>query len=370
MTQQQQKQIDALIITALYDELTALLTSSGIERKSWTDERDYQGFPYHVCHLTDAFGEPLAVAAAWAGQMGETAAAERSRALLHYLQPHCLALCGICAGRRGYVFLGDVILANRVFSYDHGKLSSRRRERDRIEEFFHEITTYNIPRSWEYSATYFAHRFEQLHAKEPERPLSLRFQSDWLLRQLLDIDENEDTYSVLEPRRRANCPRWREVLETLGTASLVSIDSGRVQLTPEGRLRASENRIYFPDATPEDPPFRVHVGPIATGKAVRQDSEIFHKIAQYERKVLGLEMEAAAIGYIAEIAGIPSLIAKSVTDFADQDKDDTFRDFSEKIAAIFLLEFLQEYSPRTLPGREPWSMAKSARDHLTKVEKI
>lgn len=38
------------------------------------------------------------------------------------LSPRWLAMCGICAGRRGEVSLGDLIVADRVFSYDHGKL--------------------------------------------------------------------------------------------------------------------------------------------------------------------------------------------------------------------------------------------------------
>ena len=65
---------------------------------------------------------PLRIAAAWAGEMGESAAATRAATLIDQLSPNYLAMCGICAGKRGDTFLGDVIVADRVFSYDHGKL--------------------------------------------------------------------------------------------------------------------------------------------------------------------------------------------------------------------------------------------------------
>ncbi|WP_437718582.1 hypothetical protein WMF45_20415 [Sorangium sp. So ce448] len=113
--------VDALIVTALQDELEAVLALGDGGRDGWREARDPGGFPYFVRDLSNDRGEPLRVAAAWSGRMGESAAAARAQGLIEELDPGCLAMCGICAGKRGEVSLGDVIVADRVYSYDEGK---------------------------------------------------------------------------------------------------------------------------------------------------------------------------------------------------------------------------------------------------------
>src|SRR5687768_16441483 len=99
---------DVLVVTALKDELDALLELEldGEGRSAWAERRDRHGFPYHVRQLANAHGPSLLLAAAWSGEMGETAATMRAGTLIDELNPTCLAMCGICAGRRGEVFLG------------------------------------------------------------------------------------------------------------------------------------------------------------------------------------------------------------------------------------------------------------------------
>src|ERR1035441_2857148 len=101
--------IDILIITGLMDELAAVLRLGPDGRKGWSDKTDDFGFPYHARIIPTPDGLNLGVAASWAGAMGETASADRSRTLIDHLRPLTLGMCGICAGRRGDVFLGDVI---------------------------------------------------------------------------------------------------------------------------------------------------------------------------------------------------------------------------------------------------------------------
>lgn len=62
------------------------------------------------------------------------------------LQPRCLAMCGVCAGRRGDVNLGDVIVADRVWQYDFGALKvSYSLDGKRHERYQADITTYQVP---------------------------------------------------------------------------------------------------------------------------------------------------------------------------------------------------------------------------------
>src|SRR4051812_39922987 len=99
---------DVLVVTALLDELNALRAIEG-GVGHWTEGRHPStGFVFHYRQI-----DTLWIAAAWAGEMGETATATRATLLINHLNPACLAMCGICAGKRGDVFLGDAIVADR-----------------------------------------------------------------------------------------------------------------------------------------------------------------------------------------------------------------------------------------------------------------
>jgi nucleoside phosphorylase len=331
-----QVHIDVLVLTALLDELDAVLDLGEGGRRGWAEAVDPAGLPYHVRAIPRPAGRPLALAAAWSGNMGEVAAADRARALAEHLAPRWLAMCGICAGRRGAVSLGDVIVADRVFSYDHGKLiASTGPDGQRQEEIFRDITTYNLRDPWFTKVAYFVRDLAWSAELAARRPVSLEQQSRWLLRALLG---GEDPMS--HPARAAECPDWRRLLQYLERRGLIAYEGPAVRLTEPGHAAAQRDRIESPDAPPRDPPFRVHLGPIATGKTVRVDPEIFDRIRQFSRNAIGIEMEAAAIGYVAERLGVPSLIAKAVSDHADQDKDDGFRAFACRASARFVLEFL------------------------------
>src|ERR1700679_1516645 len=113
---------DVLILTALQDELEAVLALGDGGRGGWEERRDARGFVYHRRAFPSAHGGELAVAAAWSGEMGERVAAIRAQQLLDELAPACLAMCGICAGHRGKVGLGDVIVADQLYGHHEGKV--------------------------------------------------------------------------------------------------------------------------------------------------------------------------------------------------------------------------------------------------------
>jgi dephospho-CoA kinase len=61
------------------------------------------------------------------------------------------------------------------------------------------------------------------------------------------------------------------------------------------------------------------------------------------RKVHAIEMEAAAIGIVAEIENVDSyIIVKGVADYADHEKDDHFRFYAIEASYRFLMAFLKE----------------------------
>ncbi|WP_437291451.1 pentapeptide repeat-containing protein [Sorangium sp. So ce406] len=338
--------VDALVVTALQDELEAVLALGEGGRDGWREARDPAGFPYYVRELPNDRGQPLRVAAAWSGRMGESAAAARAQGLIEELDPGCLAMCGICAGKRGEVSLGDVIVADRVYSHDEGKRVAP--GGDGEAGFFHDIETYNLERTWNMDAALFAREFERATPLARERPPSRASQAWWLRHALYASVVEGAPPPVALPERAERCPGWTERVGELEAEGVLRIGDRGLELTEAGVAQVRRERVIHPDGPPPARPFRVHVGPIATGKAVQEDPALFERLRPIGRKVLGVEMEAAAIGYVAERLGRRSIIAKAVSDHGDHDKDDSFRAFACRASAEFLFAFLR----RTLsPGR-------------------
>ncbi|WP_049949577.1 pentapeptide repeat-containing protein [Sorangium cellulosum] len=340
--------VDALVVTALQDELEAVLSLGEAGRDGWREARDPAGFPYYVRELPNDRGKPLRVAAAWSGRMGESAAAARAQGLIDELDPGCLAMCGICAGRRGEVSLGDVIVADRVYSYDEGKrVAAPGGGGDGA--FFHDIETYNLERTWNMDAALFAREFERQTPLAAARPPSRASQAWWLRHALYASQAEGGPPPVARPERAERCPGWTDRIGELEAAGVLRIGDGGLELTEAGMAQVRRERLVYPDGPPEARPFCVHIGPIATGKAVQEDAGLFERLKSIGRKVLGVEMEAAAIGYVAERLGRRSIIAKAVSDHGDRDKDDGFRAFACRASAEFLFAFLR----RTLEPARP-----------------
>ncbi|WP_437971615.1 pentapeptide repeat-containing protein [Sorangium sp. So ce260] len=333
--------VDALVVTALQDELEAVLALGEGGRNGWREARDAAGFPYYVRELPNDRGHPLRVAAAWSGRMGESAAAARAQGLIEELDPGCLAMCGICAGKRGEVSLGDVIVADRVYSYDEGKRVGASAASGGGGEFFHDIETYNLERTWNMDAALFAREFERQAALAAERPPSKASQAWWLRHALYASQVEGEPPPVARPDRARRCPGWADRIGELEAAGALRIGDGGLELTDAGLSQVRRDRLIYPDGPPEARPFRVHIGPIATGKAVQEDAGLFERLRPIGRKVLGVEMEAAAIGYVAERLGRRSIIVKAVSDHGDHDKDDSFRAFACRASAEFLFAFLR-----------------------------
>jgi nucleoside phosphorylase len=328
--------VDLLIVTALPDELDALRSLGG----KWTEERDQFGLPYHRLQLPNGKGHLLSIVAAWSGEMGEAQAATRSAALVAELKPKAIAMCGICAGKRGDTHLGDIVAADRVYSYDHGKLVARTgASGERVEDFYHDITTYNLPLPWKMEVEALAQNFTNRADIANDRPLGIEVQRTWLVRALAARDKGTGVDPATHPERARQCPDWSKAIASLEKKGFVVVAGGAIQLTDTGKEFADDHRLRFLDWQPANGPFKAHVAPIATGKTVRVDPQLFQRLEPLVRKTLGVEMEAAAIGHVARYAEIPALIVKAVSDHADEDKDDSFRAFACTASAKFLLEF-------------------------------
>src|ERR1019366_2474629 len=96
--------------------------------------------------------------------------------------------------------------------------------------------------------------------------------------------------------------------------------------------------------TPDKLPFKLKVGPIASGNAVVKDGVTWDHLKHLGvRTAGGLEMEAAFIGRAAQQLNIPGwIVAKGVMDYADPKKDDRFKPFAARASAGVLFRFLDK----------------------------
>jgi nucleoside phosphorylase len=84
---------------------------------------------------------------------------------------------------------------------------------------------------------------------------------------------------------------------------------------------------------------RLHVGPFASGAAVVARSAIMKEVQSQNRKLVGIDMEA--YGLVSAAAELPApqpdfLVLKGVSDFADEEKGDAYREYAAYVSAQFL----------------------------------
>lgn len=75
----------------------------------------------HRGSFQDAAGRTVNVAAAHAPRMGMVSSALLTASLIEHLRPRVIVMTGICAGLRGKVDLGDVLLADPSWDFQSGK---------------------------------------------------------------------------------------------------------------------------------------------------------------------------------------------------------------------------------------------------------
>lgn len=335
--------IDVLIITALKEEYdaardVALATRlAGIGVAEWEERDATTPTPYLLGRYVAAGGFTMNVALARSTRMGGTATSPVVASLVERLKPHCLAMCGVCAGNPGDVALGDVIMAEMVYPYDEGKQKEDGFEGD------HRQTP--MLDTWVRAAQDLL----------PDGLPSFGVASDeeaksWLLERLYAGD-NPRTHPALSRYFPGNS--WRESVRAFEGEALIRREGLQLVLTASGRSFVEETLFYDVDG-PQRLPFQIKVGPIASGNVVVKDGITWEKLKKWGvRSVLGLEMEAATIGSTAHRLGLPAwVVAKGVMDYADPRKDNRYKPFAARASSEVLFKFLSNQIPAIVSPRK------------------
>jgi hypothetical protein len=247
--QAERSAIDVLIVTAIkeeYDE--ALKVNEGAIDESWEKKPGPVGLEVAFRNYRASSGAPIKVALTRALEMRGVAAAAAASPLIFQYQPRCLAMCGVCAGRRGAVNLGDVIIGDILYTYDTGSSVVEYEQDDRRQERFRgEPSPYQIIANWKQ----LAESFQESMGKASwiaERPIGLEYQENWLLQQIyIGVDPLKNT------NRMNSCPAWSKVIERLWKNGYL-VESALI-LTDKGRARVKRDQILHPDALPKPPDF-------------------------------------------------------------------------------------------------------------------
>jgi nucleoside phosphorylase len=261
-------------------------------------------------------------------------------------------MCGVCAGRRGKVELGDVVAPDRLYYHDTGKQLAGKQPASAVQQ---DLRTYNLRDDWKAAleALDAVARFRDQPWFQA-RPITSAWRERLALLALYG--------GVREPWLDVGPPLddggWQRIVASLRARGLLAA-SGR-ELTQDGRSAAEDLLLDHmgapPDLSPTGTlqPFRLHVAPLGSGTRVIEDEQIWSFISQSMRKTLGIEMEAAAVAELAHRQRHHQLdwvVMKGVMDFADHGRDDHFKEFAARASAECLLWFLRAHLGAGSPER-------------------
>jgi len=197
---------DVLVVCALFDEYQALLdVTEGIVEPGWVDGTSKSGWLTASATFRDNRGEAIRIVTTFASGMGREIALATVMELLSEHPARCVAMSGICAGRRGKVSLGDVIFADRLYSYDAGKVTVE----DGVTRFEGDVLQFNPSRQWVQRMIAVANSLPAPWVETRPEPTHEQ-QEDWVLRRLVEGESPLQT-----PDYKKACPDWPDVIQRL-----------------------------------------------------------------------------------------------------------------------------------------------------------
>jgi tetratricopeptide (TPR) repeat protein/nucleoside phosphorylase len=331
--------VDVCVVCALAEEAQAFLRV--VEESCnllWTSRVSlWYGYEYRLATFPNVKGELLRVHVSWLPRYGYQEMLSHLGHVIEEYQPRLVSMTGICAGDKRRVHLGDLVVAERTFTYDSGKVM---RDEHGQALYQPDMITYQIHEN----TLGFLRLFDDWKPRVAalSRPLSKQQQRDWLLQRLF-AEPTGSVDAIPLAEREKFAPIWRRLVRELqqGPEPFLSPMRTLRDKAMGGRLRFRE--LPFPFQDPSDA--RCHICPLASGSAVRSDGP-FKEIQSLLRGAMALDMEGSAFGRVMEMErfrGIEWLIVKGVSDYADQDKDDLYRTYAAVASATYMLCFIEAY---------------------------
>lgn len=264
---------DIAIITAVDVEFDA------VKNWGWQDGNDIPNFTYYSKDIKNCDGKTLKVILVKLKDMGMVCATNTTDKIIHYFEPKCVIMTGICAGRKNAVSLGDIVVASQAWDYGSGSIEEAPKLRNGKEIVFCPAPNY--------------------------------------------ISMKANPTNVFD---------WY-------TPEKISILKGKLLEDAKERLDGKLIDIISSEQKRET---KVYQKTMATGAAVIKAEQFTNKfIKEQNRKYIGIDMETYGVYYATEHSGIKEFFAvKSVSDLADTEKNDVFQSYCAKLSAAVALHFI------------------------------
>ncbi len=165
-------QVDMLLITTLRDELEIILEAE----PDWQNQEDSKGVAYYTRNVNGNTGHGFSFAVIQPIDMEKSSASDDTSRLMNELKPRWVSMVGVCAGTRGKMALGDVIITERMFRYDAGKVKAFHEEGTKKEDAFDEINIRNSNPLWIQNTQNFSS--DWVRTIKSRRPAILSAESD------------------------------------------------------------------------------------------------------------------------------------------------------------------------------------------------
>lgn len=267
------RRYDIAIITAVDVEFEA------VKNWGWQDGNDIPDFTYYSKDITNSVGKILKVVLVELKDMGMVCATNTTDRIIHYFEPKCIIMTGICAGRKNAVSLGDIVVASQAWDYGSGSIEEAPKPRNGKNIVFCPAPNYISMKA---------------------NPTNV---FDWYTPGKICILKDE---------------LLKDAKESLN-GKLIDIISNE---------QKRETKVYQKT--------------MATGAAVIKAEQFTNKfIKEQNRKYMGIDMETYGVYYAAEHGGVKEFFSvKAVSDLADTEKDDVFQSYCAKLSAAFALHFI------------------------------
>lgn len=319
-----EKKIDVLIMVATLEEEKAIL-----DNDRWESKRTAAGHEYFL-HT-----EQLCFALARSNEMGRESGAASTQYYIGELRPRYLAMAGFCAGKKGAVNLGDVIIPNKIYRYGNtaGKQLSE-------QETLPEMNAYHLFPLWKEEVERFGTGWQDsIHIAKPityekQRYLFLEY-----------MYNHEYSVNIQDLKANENLPDITKIIREDMDNGEVYLHGEMISATEEGKKKYQQEFLLGYSKPYQDPNQKASVGVLATGDVVQEWKDVFKMLEKkYDRKTCVLDMEASAIAAVAEYNDIKCLIAKGVGDFASGRKsfDNRYIPYAVFSAYRFLVEFYKK----------------------------
>jgi nucleoside phosphorylase len=290
---------------------------------------------YRQTVIQNQYDEPLHILLCWQPSPGAVETSLLLEGLIRSFKPQFVGMTGLCAGDQTLVALGDLVVAERTFSYDSGMLI---RDASGLQVYQHATTTWQPRPEILHSLRMFT-EWQSGLATLP-RPLSLHQQRDWLLSTLYKLPSHHfDDIPPKDLERYA--PLWRKILTLLRNDSEPWLSRDRILVSPARVKDLYYGPTNFPYLDPSQP--IIHIKPIASGNTERADNP-FAEIRYPVQDTVAIDLEGSTFyRTLADFPEIPSLLVKGVGDYADSVHDETYRSYASAASAAYMLSFLQTY---------------------------